>query len=100
MLDGWWPEAWNGENGWVIGNGDGYASQEEQDQADALSLYRTLAESVIPTYYDLDDGRLPRRWIAMMKRSLATVTPNFSSLRMVRDYTVEAYMPAAGRSAY
>jgi starch phosphorylase len=100
VLDGWWPEAWDGENGWVIGNGDDYASQEEQDLADALSLYRTLAESVIPTYYDLDDGRLPRRWIAMMKRSLATVTPNFSSLRMVRDYAVEAYIPAAGRSAY
>jgi starch phosphorylase len=52
---------------------------------------------VIPTYYDLDDAKLPRRWIAMMKRSLQTITPGFSSLRMVRDYAVEAYMPAAGR---
>ena len=97
VLDGWWPEAWNGENGWVIGNGE-QGSLVEQDLVDAQSLYRTLEESVIPTYYELDEARRPRRWIAMMKRSLATITPNFSSLRMVRDYTVEAYMPAAGRS--
>ncbi len=97
VADGWWPEAYDGQNGWVIGNGDEHASQEEQDRADALSLYQILESQVIPTYYDLDEAKLPRRWIAMMKRSLATITPGFSSLRMVRDYAVEAYMPAAGR---
>jgi starch phosphorylase len=97
VADGWWPEAHDGENGWVIGNGGEYPSQEAQDLADALSLYEILETQVIPTYYDLDEAKLPRRWIAMMKRSLQTITPGFSSLRMVRDYAVEAYMPAAGR---
>ena len=97
VADGWWPEAYDGGNGWVIGNGAAL-SQDEQDRADAQSLYDTLQSQVIPAYYDFDEAKLPRRWIAMMEHSLATVTPGFSSLRMVRDYTVEAYMPAAGRS--
>jgi len=98
VLDGWWPEAYDGRNGWVIGNGDAAASEALQDAADADALYRTLAESVVPAYYDRDAQGLPRQWLARMKHALATITPQFSSTRMVADYARLAYLPGAGES--
>jgi starch phosphorylase len=99
VLDGWWPEAYDGINGWTIGNGDTAASEALQDDEDAEALYRTLAESVTPTYYARDEHGLPRAWIARMKRSLATITPRFSSTRMVADYAREAYLAGSGEQA-
>ena len=98
VLDGWWPEAYDGENGWVIGDERVYTSPEEQDREDADSLYAILENEIVPMYYDRDEQGLPRRWIARMKRSIATITPGFSSNRMVRDYAERAYMPAAARN--
>ena len=97
VLDGWWPEGYDGHNGFVVGSPRDYADTEEQDRDDAESLYRTLENDVVPTYYERDAQDLPRRWIAMMKRAIASITPGFSSARMVRDYTERAYMPAAAR---
>lgn len=96
ILDGWWPEAYDGENGWVVGDDRTYDDPVEQDHADAAALYRTLEELVAPTYYDRDEAGLPRHWIARMKRSIATITPRFSASRMVRDYVERAYLPTVG----
>ena len=97
VADGWWPEAYDGENGWTIGPERGHDDEAEQDREDALSLYKTLEEQVVPTYYERDAEGLPRRWLRMMKRSIATVAPRFSASRMVREYAEQAYLPAAAR---
>jgi starch phosphorylase len=93
VLDGWWPEAFNGANGWTIGEEREYDSLEEQDSADAESLYRTLDESVVPLYYDRDEDSVPQGWVEVMKEAIVTVAPAFSSQRMVRDYVHRLYVP-------
>jgi starch phosphorylase len=99
VLDGWWPEGFDGHNGWSVGTGSRYDDHEAHDREDALSLYETLEQQVIPTYYERDEGGLPQRWIEMMKSSIASITPRFSSSRMVREYVERSYLPAARPSA-
>jgi glycogen phosphorylase len=91
VLDGWWPEAFDGTNGWAIGNGETVEGEERQDFMDAQALYEILEEQVLPAHFERDGG-LPREWLRKMKRSIATVAPNFSSDRMVRDYVTSAYL--------
>ncbi len=96
IADGWWPEAFNGRNGWVIGapaDVDPPADQSEQDRSDALALYGLLESEVIPTYYERDERGIPQRWVAMMQEAIGTVSPAFSSDRMMRDYFESAYLP-------
>ena len=97
IADGWWPEGFNGENGWVIGSGQHSDDEALQDAEDARSLYETLESVIVPLYYERDQRDLPRRWIRMMKQSIASLTPRFSASRMVRDYTENGYLPAAAR---
>ena len=93
VLDGWWPEAYNGKNGWTIGEAKEYASQEEQDAADAESLYATLEDEISPLYYDRNPEAVPEGWVDFMRESIATVAPEFSTQRMVRDYVHKLYVP-------
>ncbi|MCP4200500.1 MAG: glycosyltransferase family 1 protein [bacterium] len=98
ISDGWWPEGYDGTNGWVIGDMGGESvhsltEEWQQDQADAQSLYRTLEEEIIPEFYRRNDDGLPIEWIARMKSSIVTVGHQFSSHRMVRDYVERAYLP-------
>jgi starch phosphorylase len=93
VLDGWWPEGYDGRNGWAIGEPREYPNVEAQDAADADSLYRRLEEDVIPLYYAREASGLPRGWIAMMKEAIRTVTPRFHSDRQVRDYVHHLYAP-------
>jgi starch phosphorylase len=97
VLDGWWPEAYNGRNGWTIGQEKEYASLEEQDTEDARSLYATLESSIVPLYYDRGASGVPEGWVAVMKEAIKTVAPNFSTQRMVQDYVRELYAPCAMR---
>jgi starch phosphorylase len=96
ILDGWWAEAYDGGNGFAIGNGETHTSVEVQDFRDGDSLFRTLRDDVIPRYYDRDQDGLPRRWIAMMKRAIRTLGWRFSADRMMMDYVRHCYIPAAG----
>ncbi len=93
--DGWWPEAHLGdegaENGWLIGGAEGYKDQELQDQFDANALYRLLEEEIVPRFFERDSKGLPRRWLELVRRSLATVPPRFNTDRMVREYFERAY---------
>jgi starch phosphorylase len=96
ILDGWWAEAYDGSNGFAIGNGTSHISEEITDARDAEALYETLENLVIPTYYDRDADGLPHRWVQMMMNSISSLAWRFSSHRMVADYTRSAYVPAAG----
>jgi alpha-glucan phosphorylase-like protein len=95
ILDGWWAEGFRGDNGWAIGDGHIDADTAAQDRADAESLYRTLESEVVPRFFARDGGGLPRDWIRTMKASIESVVAPFSAYRMVRDYLVSAYLPAA-----
>jgi starch phosphorylase len=96
ILDGWWAEAYNGKNGFAIGDGRQHVDDEITDARDAQNLISTLRDEVIPLYYDRDADGLPRRWIEMMVESIATLAPRFSAHRMVSDYVRNCYLVAAG----
>jgi glycogen phosphorylase len=98
ILDGWWPEAWDGANGWAIEGGE-HPDEWTQDREDALALYELLERQVVPAFYERDEQGLPRRWLTMMKHSIASVAPRFSSDRMVREYAERAYLPLTGAGA-
>lgn len=94
VLDGWWPEAYDGTNGWAIGKGREYTNQEEQDAADAESLYRTLENEIVPLFYERDADRIPHGWMRVVKSSIRACAPVFSVRRMVKEYTEKMYVPA------
>jgi len=96
VLDGWWAEAYDGLNGFAIGDGVTHVSVDEQDRRDAHSLYDTLENAVIPLYYARDEQGVPRGWVERMKRTIRTLGWRFNTDRMVIDYTRECYLPAAG----
>jgi glycogen phosphorylase len=96
VLDGWWAEAYDGLNGFAIGTGRTHSSMEVHDTRDGEDLYKTLNEEVIPLYYQRDRDGLPRGWIKRMKRTIRTLGWRFSADRMVMDYTLKCYVPAAG----
>ncbi len=91
ILDGWWIEGYNGENGFAIGDIDDTLSEAQMDAADGLALYETLENEVIPAYYSRNSDGLPNEWVARMRNSIATLTPQFSSDRMVSDYLKNIY---------
>jgi starch phosphorylase len=92
VLDGWWLEGYDGQNGWAVGDETMSETTEETDRRDADSLYRVLEGEVVPTFYERDAGGVPRRWVAMMRHAISTLAPAFNSDRMVRDYTLRVYL--------
>jgi starch phosphorylase len=91
VLDGWWLEGYDGKNGFAVGSSVEAAEDTNVDANDAESLYQLLEHEVIPLYYQRDEQGLPRRWISMMKRSIATLVPEFNSDRMVEEYARRIY---------
>ncbi|HEY9766669.1 MAG TPA: alpha-glucan family phosphorylase [Chroococcales cyanobacterium] len=98
VLDGWWAEGFNGENGWSIGEEREYKDLEEQDNADSASLYATLEGDIIPLYYDVDKKGTPVGWVDKMKESIRSNTPTYSTQRMVEDYCNMFYIPSSERN--
>jgi glycogen phosphorylase len=96
-LDGWWAEAYQSEVGWALGDGKEHGDDPGWDAVEAGQLYDILEREVIPRFYERDSQGLPRKWIAMMRESMAGLTPQFSANRAVREYTEEYYLPAARR---
>jgi len=92
--DGWWTEAYNGNNGWNIGDESPFPSKEEEDKADAEALYSILEQQVAPLYYNRDRIGVPREWYAMVKRSLQSIIPVFNTRRMFKEYYEIMYLPA------
>ncbi|HIQ06788.1 MAG TPA: glycosyltransferase family 1 protein, partial [Anaerolineae bacterium] len=94
ILDGWWPEAYNGDNGWAIGESRVFKDEETQDEADSLSLYATLEDEIVPLFYAREKDGIPHGWVRMMKETICTVAPRFNTHRMVKEYTTKLYVPA------
>ncbi|MBV9688927.1 MAG: alpha-glucan family phosphorylase [Ktedonobacteraceae bacterium] len=100
ILDGWWAEAYNGKNGWAIGEEREYHDQDAQAEADSLSLYRLLEEEIIPTFFERGADGLPHLWLSYMREVIRTCTPTYGTRRMVKEYTTRYYVPAMQQSLY
>ena len=100
ILDGWWDEWYDGENGWAIPTADGVDDPNHRDDIEASALYDLIEGSVAPRFYDRDADGLPTRWLEMVRHTLATLGPKVLASRMVADYVERLYIPAAkaGRS--
>ncbi len=96
VLDGWWAEAYDGMNGFAIGGGRTHSDMNVHDTRDAEDLMRVMCDEVIPLYYHRDRDGLPGGWIKRMKRTIRTLGWRFNADRMVMDYTLQCYVPAAG----
>jgi starch phosphorylase len=96
VLDGWWAEAYDGNNGFAIGKGTQHVSDDITDGRDAEELRRVIMEEVVPLYYHRDVDGLPQDWIKRMKNSIGSLAWRFSAHRMVMDYVKTAYLAAAG----
>lgn len=97
VLDGWWDEAYNGENGWAIGAGEDYHQEEDheyQDSVESQAIYNLLEDQVVPNFYDRGLDKLPNRWIKMMKNSMSSNCPMYNTNRMVQEYTTKYYSKA------
>jgi starch phosphorylase len=96
VLDGWWREGYIANvNGWAIGEDRAWDDADAQDAADAESFYTTLESDIAPLYYARDADGVPRAWIRKMKNAIKTIAPRFSTMRMVKEYTTNYYVPAA-----
>ena len=93
VLDGWWAEGYNQENGWTIGTNAEYSSYEEQDIADSQSMYHTLETKIIPMYYNKNEKGISENWMKTMKNSITSTGGKYSTSRMLVDYTNNLYMP-------
>ncbi|ACF12662.1 alpha-glucan phosphorylase [Chloroherpeton thalassium ATCC 35110] len=91
ILDGWWREGYNGQNGWAIGKDENQPSTHEQSELDAKMLYEILETDIVPTYYARDSRNLPTEWIKKMRASILSLLPVYNTHRMVRDYCEKYY---------
>ena len=95
ILDGWWDECFDGENGWAIPTADGVADPDRRDDLEAAALYDLIEKSVASRFYERDSADLPIRWITMLTHTLSTLGPKILASRMVSDYVELLYQPAA-----
>jgi starch phosphorylase len=93
-LDGWWAEAYKPEVGWALGDRCEHGDDPEHDMQEAEQLYQILEKEIIPTFYDRDKNGIPFAWVSKMRMSMAELTPQFSSNRMLREYVEKLYLPS------
>jgi glycogen phosphorylase len=98
IRDGWWDEWYDGNNGWAIPSAEGVEDPDRRDDIEAAALYDLIETEVAPRFYDHDGRGLPVRWIEMVRHTLKSLGPKVLASRMLRDYTVELYYPAAQTS--
>ena len=92
VLDGWWPEAYNGKNGFAIGNGESFEDHQEQDNFDVEKMYTALETQIVPAFYDRNENNIPVKWIKIIRNAIATIAPEYNTHRMVRDYSTRYYL--------
>jgi starch phosphorylase len=90
IRDGWWLEGFNGQNGWAFGR---ESESPDRDSSDASELYALLENEIVPLYYSVSLDGIPHGWVKMMKESIRSIAPRFSSRRMVKEY-VNRYYPS------
>jgi len=98
IMDGWWDEMFDGENGWAISSAEAYEDLVRRDAVEAGSLFDLLERQVVPLYYDRFEGPVPRRWVRRVKSSLRSLGPQVVASRMVRDYVGTLYEPIAAQA--
>jgi starch phosphorylase len=96
--DGWWAEGFNGRNGWLIQSRSSPEDHAATDAADADALYRLLEDEIVPFFYDRDPAQIPHRWLQVVRESMQSNLPRFSTRRMLKQYIVEMYEPARAAS--
>ncbi len=94
ILDGWWCEGYDQDNGWSIGGGEDFDDQVYQDEVESTALYDLLEKEIVPIFYDRSSDDVPREWTRIMKNSMRTVNAEFNTNRMVEEYTQRFYVPA------
>lgn len=99
VLDGWWCEGYDGDNGWAIGAGEEYTDLTYQDDVESRALLDLIEQDIVPTFYKRGSDGLPREWIRRMKRSIMTLVPVFNTNRMVEEYTERCYIPSHRRAS-
>ncbi len=99
ILDGWWVEGYAGDNGFAIGAGEEYGDtgHQYQDDVESRAIYDILEQEIVPLFYTRGADGVPRGWVRMMKRSIASLSPVYSTGRMVAEYATTAYLPSAAR---
>jgi starch phosphorylase len=97
VLDGWWAEAWSPDMGFAIGRGEEYDDTDYGDTVEAQSLYQLLEDEIVPTFYERGRDKIPRRWVAMMKRTMEVAGSRFNTVRMTRQYVEQIYLPSIAR---
>jgi len=90
IMDGWWREAYDGHNGWAIGK-DETPNAADQDLLDGENLYAVMRNDIIPEFYERDERNIPRHWLARVRRSIATLVPQYNTHRMVAEYVTRYY---------
>jgi len=98
ILDGWWDEWFDGQNGWAIPSADGVSDPARRDEVEAAALYDLIGKSVAPLFYDTGADGKPARWLGMVSSALRGLGPKAVATRMVREYVTELYAPAARSS--
>ena len=98
ILDGWWDEMYDGENGWAIPTADGVTDPNRRDDLEASAFYELVEKQVRARFYDVDTDGVPKRWVDMVRHTLQTLGPKVLASRMVRDYVHQLYRPAAQAS--
>jgi starch phosphorylase len=95
ILDGWWDEGYDGENGWAIKPASPDLDPHRRDYEEARTLYEILQDQVIPLYYRKANGGLSPEWVQIAKRSMASLLPRYDAARMLGEYVAKYYLPAA-----
>jgi starch phosphorylase len=95
VLDGWWAEGYNGENGWAITPHEPHFDPEYRNHEEASELLGLLESKVAPLYYDRNTQGYSESWVNISKASMKSIIPNYNAQRMVRDYIVNFYAPAS-----
>jgi starch phosphorylase len=95
ILDGWWDEWYDGNNGWAIPSADGVDDPDRRDDLEATALYDLIENDIAHRFYDVDHDGVPSRWIEMVRHTLKSLGPKVLATRMVRDYVRQLYTPAA-----
>jgi starch phosphorylase len=98
ILDGWWDELFNGENGWAVSSAEQLDDPERRDEVEANSLFELLERQIVPLFYERWEGPVPRRWVRRIKSSLRSLGPEVIAARMVRDYVDDLYEPTAAQT--
>jgi starch phosphorylase len=98
ILDGWWHEMFDGDNGWAISSAEDVDDIERRDEREASALFDLLERQVVPLFYETYGGPVPRRWLKRVRKSLASLGPRVTASRMVADYVQRLYEPTAART--